>query len=345
MVLQISLAELGELVGGELRGDGALVIDGVGSLAKATRSRIALFGSAKLRAQALRSEAGAFVVGSDLADELDRPGIVCRQPAVAMVRITERFHPRRRPPAGVHPTAVVAASARVAASAMVGPFVVVGEDSEIGEDVELEASVVVGRGCVVGAGSRLHPQVVLYDDVRLGERVEVHSGTVLGADGFGYVPAGRALLKVPQVGGVDIGDDAEIGANSAVDRATFDRTVIGAGTKLDNSVQVGHNAQIGPSCLLCGQVGVAGSVTLGTGVVLGGRAGVADHVTVADGVQVAGGSIVLQSASQPGEKLGGYPARSLASWQRDGVWSARLGELFRRVRSLELRGEGREEKP
>jgi UDP-3-O-[3-hydroxymyristoyl] glucosamine N-acyltransferase len=337
-----TLGELATLVGAEVRGDSGLVVQGVGSLEGASPEQIALFGSAKLRDAALACRAGAFVVSIDLAELIDRPALLSPNPGLAMAKIAGFFHPRAAGVVGVHPSAVIAASARIAPSASIGPFVAIGDDSEIGEGVVVGPGVVIGRRCVVGAGARLHPRVVLYDDVVLGQRVEVHAGAVLGADGFGYVSDGKGLVKVPQVGGLEVGDDVEIGANSAVDRATYDHTRIGAGSKLDNLVQVGHNAQIGPSCVLCGQVGVAGSSSFGAGVVLGGQVGVADHVVLADGVQVAGGSVVLQSVSERGAKLGGYPARPLPQWRRDGVWQARLGELFRRVRRLET-GEGREE--
>lgn len=337
-----TLGELATLAGAEVRGDAGLVVEGVGSLSGAGPGQIALFGSAKVRDAALSCRAGAFVAPLDLADLIDRPAILSANPGLAMAKVTGFFHPRPPGEVGVHPSAVIAPSARISASASIGPFVAVGDDSEIGDGVIVGPGGVVGRRCVVGAGSRLHPRVVLYDDVVLGERVEVHAGAVLGADGFGYVSDGKGLVKVPQVGGLEVGDDVEIGANSAIDRATYDRTRIGSGSKLDNLVQVGHNAQIGPSCVLCGQVGVAGSSRFGAGVVLGGQVGVADHVTLADGVQVAGGAVVLQSVSERGAKLGGYPARPLPQWRRDGVWQSRLGELFRRVRRLET-GEGREE--
>lgn len=333
-----TLADLAALVGGEVRGDGSRLVAGVGSLLSAEAAELALWASARWRSEALESRAGAFLVAPDLVDSLDRPAIVHPHPAVAMTRVSEHFHPRPAAVAGVHPSAVLDPAAQVHASAEVGPFVVVGAGSTVASGVRIGAGVVIGRNCVVGRDSVLHPRVVLYDQVTLGERVEVHAGAVLGADGFGYVHDGRAFRKVPQLGGLEVGDDVEIGANTTVDRATFDMTSIGSGTKLDNLVQVGHNARIGAGSLLCGQVGIAGSSRLGSGVVLGGRSGVADHVEIADGIQVAGGSVVYQSCTEPGMKLGGYPAVELSLWHRQRVWLQRLGELFGRVRRLEQPG-------
>jgi UDP-3-O-[3-hydroxymyristoyl] glucosamine N-acyltransferase len=193
---------------------------------------------------------------------------------------------------------------------------------------------VVGRGSSVGAGAVLHPHVVLYPGVELGERAVVHAGSVLGADGFGYATERGAHLKIPQVGGVEIGADVEIGALSAVDRATLDATVIGAGTKIDNLVQVGHNVRVGRNSILCGQVGIAGSAELGDGVVLGGQAGVAGHLALGDGAQVASKSAVYEGVAA-GEVVAGIPAVPIGRWRRRQALAARLEEIWRRLRALE----------
>jgi UDP-3-O-[3-hydroxymyristoyl] glucosamine N-acyltransferase len=179
----------------------------------------------------------------------------------------------------------------------------------------------------------LHPQVVLYDGVDLAAEVTVHAGSVIGADGFGYATHDGVHHKVPQVGRVVVESGVEIGANAAIDRATLGETRLGAGTKVDNLVQVGHNVQTGRACILCGQVGIAGSTRLGDGVVLGGQAGVADHLEIGDGVQVAGKSAVFESVE--GGARGGIPAIDLRRWRRQTASLKRLGEMLRRLRSLE----------
>ena len=193
----------------------------------------------------------------------------------------------------------------------------------------------IGRGCRVGAEAVLHPHVVLYDGTDIGNRVEVHAGSVLGADGFGYASDARGHVKVPQVGRTVVEADVEIGALSAIDRALLEETRIGAGSKIDNLVQVGHNVQVGRGCLLCGQVGIAGSARLGDHVVLGGQSGAADHVEIASGVQAAGKSAILQSVSEPGLQVGGIPAVDLKRWRRQQARLGLLDRMARRLRALE----------
>jgi UDP-3-O-[3-hydroxymyristoyl] glucosamine N-acyltransferase len=226
--------------------------------------------------------------------------------------------------------------------AYLGPQVVVGAGSEVAAGAVLHAGVVVGRRCRVGEGCTLHPRVVLYDDTELGAGVIVHAGAVLGSDGFGYAAHDGALVKIPQVGRVVVEDGVEIGANTTIDRATLEETRIGAGSKLDNLVQVGHNVQLGAGCVICGQAGIAGSAHLGRGVVMGGQAGLIGHVEVGDRAQIAAKSAALQ-AVPAGRKVAGIPAVELGEWRRQAVWLARLGELFRRVRALERAGGGKDD--
>jgi UDP-3-O-[3-hydroxymyristoyl] glucosamine N-acyltransferase len=220
---------------------------------------------------------------------------------------------------------------------------VVGAGSRVEAGAVVEALVVVGRRCRVGRGARLHPHAVVYDGCEVGERCEVHAGAVVGSDGFGYAGGDGAPLKVPQVGRVVLEADVEVGANAAIDRATLGETRVGAGTKIDNLVQVGHNARLGRGCLLSGQAGVAGSARLGDGVVMGGQSGVGDHVELGDGVQVAAKSAALQSVPA-GRRVAGIPAVDLPRWRRQVAALARLGGFARRLAAVERRlGVGREE--
>jgi UDP-3-O-[3-hydroxymyristoyl] glucosamine N-acyltransferase len=328
-----SLGELAELVQGRVRGNPARVVRGVRSLDAAGPDDLSFLTAAKYHDQARTSRAGALLVGRE-EPELPHDQLVCADAPWALGELLRHFHPAAAAVPGIHPSAVVAASAAVDSTATVGPQAVVGEGSRIEAGAVLHAGVVVGARCRVGVASVIYPRAVLYDDTELGQRVVVHAGAVLGADGFGYAQRGGALVKVPQVGRVVVEDDVEIGANTTIDRATLEETRIGAGSKLDNLVQVGHNVRLGKSCVLCGQAGIAGSTRLGDGVVLAGQAGVGGHLELGDGVQVAAKSAALQSAPA-GSRLAGVPAVPLGQWRRQVSWLGRLGDLARRVRRLE----------
>ncbi len=236
---------------------------------------------------------------------------------VALVRLLEAIAPPPEPRTpGVHPAAIVDPAAAIAPSASVGPRCVVGRGATIADHATLFAGAYVGAEARIGAGSVLHPGVVVMDRCVIGARCILHANAVIGADGFGYVPAPRGhpahpgLLKVPHVGNVVIEDDVEIGVGSAVDRAKFGSTRVGAGTKIDNLVQIGHGVIIGRSCILCGQVGLAGSAVLGDGVVLGGQAAVVDGVRVGSGAQLSGQSAATRDVPA-GARYAGTPAQSL----------------------------------
>jgi UDP-3-O-[3-hydroxymyristoyl] glucosamine N-acyltransferase len=221
----------------------------------------------------------------------------------------------------------------------IGPYAVVGDRCRLGDGVVIEAHAVLGHGCTVGAGSWLHAGAVLYDGCVLGERVRIHSGTVLGAHGFGYATVAGVHHKIPQVGHTAVGDDVEVGALSSADRALAGATVIGAGTKIDNQVHLGHNVHTGKGCIVCGQVGIAGSTVLGDYVVMAGGAGAGDHRKIGDGAKVAAATVALRDVGA-GEVVGGcMPAQEMKSWHRITSLMTRLPELFKRLRRLERRME------
>jgi len=279
--------------------------------------------------------------GQRVLDRRIEPGLArlaVEDPSTAVAGVLELLHPADRPAPGVHPTAVVEEGVTIDESAHVGPYAVVGTGSVVGPRSAVLAHAVVGRGCRLGEGVTLHPHVVLYDRTEIGDRVTVHAGTVLGADGFGYASAGGVHRKVPQVGRTVIEDDVEIGALSAVDRAALEETRIGAGTKIDNLVQVGHNVTTGRGCILCGQVGIAGSATLGDYVVLGGQVGVVGHVPISSRVQVGGKSMAAKPY-EAGQVVAGIPAIDIKESHRQKLRLARLGDVMQRLRDLEKRVE------
>lgn len=340
----LRLADLAERIGARLVGDGNAVVHGVANLRQAGPEELSFLVSPRFRREAEASRAGALLTGpwaEDLATSSEgEPGpslLLIDDPELALNRALDLLYPTPAPEPGVHPTAVVDATARVADDAHVGPYAVVGAETEIGPGAVIEAHVVVGRRCVLGAGCVLRAHVVLYDGTVLGERVEVHAGTVLGADGFGYVSRPDGHHKVPQVGRVVIEDDVEIGALSAVDRAKVGTTRVGAGSKIDNLVQVGHNVEIGRRSILCGQAGIAGSSRLGEWVVLAGQAGVGGHIELGDRVQVGAASAAVRPVPEGTVVSATVPAMEIRRWRRQAALLGRLDELYRRLRRLEER--------
>ena len=330
------------MVGADLEGDPDRPIDGIATLLAAGPGDLSFLTNPRYRDQALASKAGAVLVSRDLSPEtladLRSDLVLCDDAYRALADLMTALFPVPEVEPGVHETACVDASARVDPTASVDAFAVVGGGSTLGPGVVVGAHAVVGRGCSLGTGTVLHPHVVIYDGTRIGERVVVHSGVVLGADGFGFAEGAESAsqVKLPQVGVVVIGDDVEIGANSAVDRATFDTTTIGRGTKIDNLVQIGHNAQIGQGCILCGQAGVSGSSRIGDRVLLAGQAGVAGHFRIGDGVQVAAKSAVFQEV-EDGRQVAGIPAVPIAAWRRRNALQSRLPAMRSALRALERR--------
>ncbi|MCB1054097.1 MAG: UDP-3-O-(3-hydroxymyristoyl)glucosamine N-acyltransferase [Acidobacteria bacterium] len=331
--MSLRLAAVAEAVGGHVVGDPDREVRAIDTLEAAGEDDLSFLTHARYRSRAEGCRARALLVGPDV----ELPGkdlVVADDPALALARVIALFHPRRRRPAGLHPTAVIEEGAAVDATASVGAYAVVGAGSRVGPGAEIHPGVIIGRDCRIGTGATLHAHTVLYDGTEVGDNTIVHAGAVLGADGFGYASHGGVHHKVPQVGRVVIGDDVEIGANSAIDRATLGETRVGDGTKIDNLVQVGHNVQLGKGCILCGQAGIAGSARLGNYVVLGGQAGSAGHLEIGDGVQVAAKSAVLQGV-EAGRKVAGIPAVDLRQWRRQVIAAARGRDQDRRLDALE----------
>jgi UDP-3-O-[3-hydroxymyristoyl] glucosamine N-acyltransferase len=327
------LGELAARVGGRVAGDPERTLHGLRALPSAGPEHLSFFTDPTLRRQAEASAAGAILTGP-AARGLRHDLLIVDDPGLALIELLRLFHPEPAPAPGVHPTAIVGAGARVAPTASIAAYVVLGEGCEIGDGAVLHPFVCVGAGCRIGRAAVLHPHVVLYPRSVVGERAVLHAGAVVGADGFGYLARAGRHVKVPQVGSAVLEDDVEVGANSTIDRATLDETRVGAGTKIDNLVQVGHNVRIGRSSILCGQAGIAGSSTLGDGVVLAGQSGVSNRVTIGDGARVAGKSAVFGDVA-PGAQVAGTPAIEASRWRRQVALLARLPEIRRRLAALE----------
>jgi UDP-3-O-[3-hydroxymyristoyl] glucosamine N-acyltransferase len=337
-----TLGQLAEALGASLEGDAGRVVVGVAPLETAGPEHVSFLTSTRYRRQAQASRAGALIVPGD-AEGL--PGALLRvaSPQVALIKVLRLFHPEPPLAPGIHPAAVVAESARVAPSAAVGPLAVIEREVVVGARSRVGALVFVGAGAVVGEDVTLYPRVVVREGVRIGDRVIVHPGAVLGADGFGYAFDGSAHRKIPQVGGVRVEDDVEIGANSTVDRGTLGDTVIGRGTKIDNLVQIAHNCEIGEDVIIVAQAGISGSCRIERRVILAGQVGVADHVTVGEGAVVTAQSGV-PSDIPAGGVWSGAPTRPAALVRRIWAAEAMLPDLVKRIRALEKQVRALEER-
>ena len=333
--MKLTATQVAEKIGATLEGDGACELTGVAAPERAGKKDLIYVQATKHLARAAASEARCVVAKSGL----ELPGKVIlrsEQPKVAFAKAATLLIERVPIASGVHPTAIVAPLARLAENVGIGPYAVIGEDVHVGEGTQIGAHGVIGAGCWIGAHCRIHPRVTLYAGVRVGNRTEIHAGAVLGADGFGYAFDGERYWKFPQAGIVEVGEDAEIGANATIDRGSLDDTRIGEGVKLDNLVHVGHNVKIGAHTVIAAQTGISGSCDLGHHVVIGGQAGFGEHCIVEDQVVIGGQAGILNGKTVPkGQVVWGTPARPLAKFKEAYAWFARLPELGARVKELE----------
>jgi UDP-3-O-[3-hydroxymyristoyl] glucosamine N-acyltransferase len=335
---EFSATQVAALVNGTIDGDESCRISGVAALAEAESHHLSFLGNSQYTPQVLPSKAGVVIVESDF-NELppkNRCWVVVENASAAFSTVVSEFAPPAFSPSpGIHRGAVV------------DPGVVVPDDVHIGPNAVIEAGVIIGAGAVIGAGCyvgwqvnigagcRLHPNAVVLERCVLGDRVIIHSGTVIGSDGYGFIP-GTVHQKIPQVGIVQIDDDVEIGSNVSVDRARFGRTWIKAGAKIDNLVHLAHNVVIGERCFIVAQVGLSGSVVVGDDAILAGQAGVVGHVTIGDRAVVMGGAAVWDDV-EPGTKVVGDPAAPRMEYLRQLALIKRLPDLLKRLDALERR--------
>ncbi|MGC4031079.1 MAG: UDP-3-O-(3-hydroxymyristoyl)glucosamine N-acyltransferase [Tepidisphaeraceae bacterium] len=332
-----TLQQLADLLGVPCNSSGDRALHTVSSLADATSTDLAVLTSDKYVRDYKRTHAGAVLASRKVKFHVrpEVPVLTVDDAELALVKVLGVMAPAvPHPPAGVHKSAVIAESATVGGNAAIAPNVVIGERVTIGDNVRLHPGVVIGDDCVLGNDCTLFPNVVLREHITLGNRVMIHAGAVIGTDGFGYKWDGTKHAKVPQIGVVVIEDDVEIGSNTCIDRAKFNETRIGAGSKIDNLVQVGHNVRLGRHVILCGQVGIAGTATLGNGVVLGGASVVRDHVHIGDGVMAAGHSVIADDVEAK-MIISGMPALPHRQNLREQGAIRRLPEILNEARKIQ----------
>lgn len=350
-----TLAELAARVGGEMDGDGSLRLEGIAPLEEATASDVSFFSNRKYRKAFEASRAGAVVVEPGEQVPAGRAVLRVANAYLAFAKISTLFHPPREAVPEVAPTAVIHPTARVHPSAQVMPLACVGPDAQVGARTILFPGVHVADGARVGEDCLLYHNVVVRERCAVGNGVILQPGCVIGSDGFGFAfdaegeGKGPRHYKVPQVGNVVVEDDVELGANTCVDRATLGTTRIGRGAKIDNLVQIAHNVEIGPLCLLVSQVGIAGSTRLGMGVVAAGQVGIVGHLQIGDGVKIGAQSGVTGDV-EPGAAIAGSPARPHADWLKNMAALDHLADMRKELRELRreverLRADAGEDEP
>ena len=330
-----ALIELAHAIDAQLYGPADCRVTGVSSLEEATAGDLALLTSRRLMDRAKQSNASAFVV-PHYSPDLNGPQLVSAQPDFDFVRLSTRFFTKKPSPTGIAQHVVKGMDVHVGADVSIGPFVTIGHRTKIGNRVTICPGVFLGDDVTIGDDTVLYPNVSVCDGCQIGTRVIIHAGAVVGSDGFGYVQHEGRHHKVPQRGIVVIDDDVEIGANVTIDRATFGRTHIKQGTKIDNQVQIAHNVTVGEHGIIVAQVGIAGSTSIGKHVMIGGQAGLIDHLTIGDHARIAAGA-GIQKNVEPGGTMSGRPAKQHKAFLRAHALMYHLPELYQRVSKLEKR--------
>lgn len=332
----MKLQEIASRLGCRLEGDGEIEINRVTGIEDAGPGDLTFFTNPKYAAE-LRKTSASAVILSEKAEAAPCAMLRAREPYLAFAKAVELFVPVQRPAAGIHRLAEVAPTAVVAAGASVGAFSVVGDGARIGARTIVYPHVTIGDGAQVGDDCVIHSRVSIRERVRIGHRVILQDGAVVGSDGFGFARrADGTHHKIPQIGGVVVEDDVEIGANAAIDRPAVGETRIGAGSKIDNLVQVAHGVSIGRNVLLAAQVGIAGSTTIEDAVTLAGQVGVSGHITIGKGT-IATAQTGIPNSVEPGSFISGYPAINNRDWLKSSAVFRRLPELRKTIADLQAR--------
>ena len=331
-----SLGELSCLLDAEVKGDPDLLVTGIGALESATSGQLSFLVDSRYRHLLSGCRASALIVSSEFR-ELECNLLITKNPYLALAKAAQLFLPDSAEAAGIHPTAFIGEGVLFGEGVSAGPFAHVGNYSQIGAGTKIGAGAYLDKGVRIGERCLIHPRVCILEGCIIGNRVIIHAGAVIGADGYGYAQDEQGRhVKIPQTGIVQIDDDVEIGANATVDRATFGRTWIKRGTKIDNLVMIAHNVVVGEDCLLVGQVGISGSTRLGNQVVLAGQVGVVGHVQIGDGVKV-GAKAGIHNSIKPNQIIVGSPGVPRDEWLRTYGNIQRLPRLREALKRLDER--------
>ncbi len=332
--MEKTLAEIAKIIDGEVIGDSSVIIKGVSGIKEAKSGEITFVANPRYLSLINETAASAVITPKDIK-QAAKPIVRTENSSLAFAKIVSLFAPDEiRRPQGIHPSAVLGKNVKLGKDAAICAYCVIEDGAEIGEKTTLYAGVYVGQHTKIGRSCTLYPYVSIRERVTIGNRVIIHNGTVVGSDGFGFAKLRGIHHKIPQIGTVVIEDDVEIGANVTIDRARFDKTVIGRGTKIDNLVQIAHNVVIGEGSIIVAQTGISGSTVVGKNVILAGQAGLVGHITIGDNVVVAAQAGVTKSV--PADScVSGYPAKPHHIAKRINAYIQKLPDLFKKVAKLE----------
>ena len=333
------LGDLAEQVGAELRGDADCEVVRVSQLQNALPGAISFLANSRYLKHLADTRASAVIISPELAQESPVAVLVSDNPYLCYARVADILHPTAFFRAGIHPTSVIAEDANIADDVCIGPCSVIEAGSWIGQRVYIGPGCVVGAGSRIGRESRLVANVTLCTRSNIGERVLIHPGAVIGSDGFGLANDRGKWIKVPQLGGVTIGNDVEIGANTTIDCGTINDTIIADGVKLDNQIQIAHNVEIGENTAIAGCAGIAGSTRVGKNCTIGGGVGLAGHLEIGDDIHFSGQSLVTRSFTEPGHYSGNLPAVATGEWRKTVARIRRMNDMIQRLKALEKRVE------
>ena len=331
--MQKTLKEIASFIDGVVIGDGSVVITGVAGIKDASDGDITFLANPKYFSLIEKTGASAIVASPDVKTNR-KPIIHVENPSLAFAKIVASFAPTEAThPTGLHPSAILGKDVSLGKGVAIGAYAVIEDSVSIGDNTIIYAGCFIGEHAKIGSNSLIYPNVSIRERVTIGCRVIIHSGAVIGSDGFGFVTIDGRHHKIPQTGTVEIGDDVEIGANVTIDRARFDKTIIGSGTKIDNLVQIAHNVVIGENSIVVAQAGISGSTIIGKGVTLAGQAGLVGHITIGDGAVVAAQAGVTKSVP-PNTLVSGYPAKPHATAKRINACVQNLPRLYELVAEL-----------
>jgi len=334
--MQKTLAEIASMINGEIIGDKDLIVTGLSGIQEAKEGDLTFLSNSKYMPLSKKTKASAIITSRDVKIagksiiRTDNPSLAFTDLMCAMSE--GDVHPFR----GIHKAAFVAEDCKIGKNVSIGPYAIIESQAKIGDNTVIYGGSYIGHHTTIGGNCLIYPNVTIRESVNIGNQVIIHSGTVIGSDGFGYIQVNGVHKKIPQIGIVTIEDDVEIGANVTVDRARFDQTIIGQGTKIDNLVQVAHNVVLGERCIVVSQVGISGSTSIGKGAILAGQVGIAGHIKIGDGVLVYSQSCVMKNFPAHAQ-VSGYPARPHNDSKRIHAYTARLPLYVKAIKDLQAR--------